>query len=119
MKKLKQSSALLLIVSLLLSIFSLSVSALNGTAKITFHPRLLTTTEVDDSTKVKYDGGVQVNPPGQATDGIKYTLYRIADADAARDTLEKGNDIGVGDNQVDVGGKHIHYFGDSITKTLN
>lgn len=117
MKKLKQSSALLLIVSLLLSIFSFSASALNGTAKITFHPRLLNVNDAAGK-KFNYDGTIQDNAPGQATDRIKYTLYRIADMDANRATLEQDNDIGNGDNQVNIDGKKINYFEQPIEKEL-
>lgn len=114
----KQLSALLLIVSLLLSIFSLSVSALNGTAKVTFHPRLLNVNDADGN-KFTYDGTRQNNVPGQTTDRIRYTLYRIANMDADRADLEQGNDIGVGDKKANLNGKNINYFEQPIVTELD
>ncbi len=119
MRKLKQSSALLLIVSLLLSIFSLSASALEGTARINFHPRLL---KADQAAQVRfnYDGTLQQGVPGEETKEIRYKLYRIADANTSRNDVEHDNNvIGNGPNGIDIDGKTIQYYGDPIVKELH
>lgn len=74
MKKLKQSSALLLIVSLLLSVFSFSAFAA-GNIKINICPRLLTDVEAKD--KINREG----DPGGAPITGAKFTLYKVGDMD--------------------------------------
>ncbi len=119
MRKLKQSSALLLVVSLLLSIFSLSASALEGTARINFHPRLLREDQVAQA-RFNYDGTLQQGVLGEETKGIRYKLYRIADANTSRNDVEHENNvIGNGPNEIDIDGKSIRYYGNPIVKELH
>lgn len=72
MKKLKQSSALLLIVSFLLSVFSFSAFAASD-IKINICPRLLNAEDLKN--KVNQEG----DPGGAPIKGAKFTLYKVGD----------------------------------------
>lgn len=71
MKKLKKSSALLLIVSFLLSIFSFSAFAAGNTITVNICPRLLS--EQQQSDKIGSDG----DPGGSSISGAKFSLYKL------------------------------------------
>lgn len=73
MKKLKKSSALLLIVSFLLSIFSFSAFAAGQTIKVKICPRLLSAQE--QSRQVGCEG----DPGGESISGAKFSLYKLND----------------------------------------
>lgn len=71
MKKLKKSSALLLIVSFLLSIFSFSAFAAGNTITVKIRPRLLS--EQQQAEKIGSDG----DPGGNSISGAKFSLYKL------------------------------------------
>ena len=106
-------------VSFILSIFSLSASALEGTARINFHPRVLRADQANNA-KFEYDGTLKQNVSGEATKGIRYILYRVGNVDAQKSDIEHENDIiGNGEQAININGKQIKYFGESITCELN
>lgn len=71
MKKLKKSSALLLIVSFLLSIFSFSAFAAGKTITVKICPRLLSAEQREG--KIGSDG----DPGGNSISGAKFSLYKL------------------------------------------
>lgn len=73
MKKLKKSSALLLIVSFLLSIFSFSAFAAGNTITVNICPRLLSREQQEG--KIGSDG----DPGGSSISGAKFNLYKLND----------------------------------------
>ena len=106
-------------VSFILSIFSFSASALEGTARINFHPRVLRADQANDA-KFDYDGTLQQSASGEETKGIRYVLYRIADANTSRNGVENEDTIGDGPNvYARKNEKTVKYYGNPIVKELN
>ena len=105
MRKLKQSSALLLIVSFLLSIFFFSAFAAGDKVKLHIDPRLLSADESEEyksGEKLKYTGEKLQNPPGQPARNLEYTLYKVGDLIHNKDEVElnNGDEIGADDSAI-------------------